>query len=420
MTTMQPHSLKQPPSTWRHQDPSLTRKRWAGIIILILLGVAAGAATAQPTQKPIRIGEVNPLSGKLAMHGQEIHQGIVYAVEEINAGGGLQGRPVELISRDDQSQPDVATNQTQELILRERVVGLVGGYVDSLVGPISEVAATHHTPYVASASLQGALTRERRNPYFFRVSRLDGVVIPLCQFIKTALRPRCAAIIYSATPGSTEFAGDVKACLEAAGIAVVVVDKFRPGASDFSPLLLKLRMNTVDVVVSGGFYPDHLVLLRQLRNQHTPLKAYLGPWGIAYQSLIDELGDVSEHVFGTCAWNPGITTPGTEQESQAFVTGFQKRFGQPPNTTTMHGYSSARALLTAVHRVIQQSSDPTGDAIRRELAQLDLNLPMERLQFDQQGDPLNYRQVVVQIQHGQMVVVYPPDRATGQVIYPGR
>jgi branched-chain amino acid transport system substrate-binding protein len=419
MITMQPHSLKQPPSTWRQQRPSPRRKRWTGILLLILLGVAASVAVAQPTHKPIRIGEINPLSGKLAMHGQEIHQGILYAVEEINAGGGLQGHPVELISRDDQSRPDVAINQTQELILRERVVGLLGGYVDSLVGPISEVAAAHHTPYVASASLQGALTRDKRNPYFFRVSRLDGVVIPLCQFIKMVLRPRRVAIIYSATPGSTEFAGDLKACLEADGITVVV-DKFRTGTSDFAPLLLKLLINTVDVVVSGGFYPDHLVLLRQLRDQRTRLKAYLGPWGIAYQSLIDELGDVSEHVFGTCAWNPGITAPGTEQESQALVTGFQKRFGQLPNTTTMHGYTSAKALLTAVNRVLQQSSDLTGDAIRRELAHLDLNLPMERLQFDPQGNPLNYRQVVIQIQHGRMVVVYPPDRATGQVIYPGQ
>lgn len=391
-----------------------------GIIMALLLGMAAGSALAQPQPTTIRIGEINPLTGKLAVHGQEIHQGILYAVEEINAGDGLQGRSVKLISRDDQSQPDVAISQAEDLILREQVAGLVGGYVDSLVGPISEVALTHHVPYVASASLQGALTRERKNPYFFRVARLDGIVIPLCQFTQEVLKPRRAAIIHAATPGSTEFASDVKACLEAAGVKIAVVEKFRPGSPDFSALLLKLRAETVDVVISGGFYPDHLVFLRQMREQQVPLKAYVGPWGVAYESLIRELGDLSENVFGTCAWNPGITLPGTEEVSSAFVEGFRKRFGHTPNTTTMHGYVSARVLLTAIQQALPHSGELTGEAIRRQLAQTDLNLPMERVQFDAHGDPRTYRHVVVQIQHGQMVVVYPPERATGQVVFPAR
>jgi branched-chain amino acid transport system substrate-binding protein len=411
-------SLKQPLMYWHPLSQRLHHRALAAITTVVLLCMVIGLALAGPTPTTIRIGEINPLTGKLAMHGQDIHRGILYAVEELNTQGGIRGRPVELISRDDQSLPEVAINQTQELLLREKVVGLVGGYVDSLVGPVSEIAGKQRIPYVASASLQGGLTRERKNPYFFRVSRLDGIVIPLCQFIKEVLQPKRAAILYSGTPGSTEFAGDIKTCLEASGIGVPIMDKFRAGSSDFSALLLKLRLEPVDILVSGGFYPDHLVVLRQLREHHTPLKAYLGPWGVAYHSLIHELGDLSSNVFGTCAWNPGISMPGTELESQSFLDGFQKRFGHPPNTTTMHGYCSAKALLTAVNRALQQTQDLTGDAIRHELAQLDLNLPMERLQFDQHGDPLYYHQVVIQIQHGQMVVVYPPERATGQAVYP--
>ncbi|HBD08727.1 MAG TPA: hypothetical protein DCZ69_10750 [Syntrophobacteraceae bacterium] len=393
---------------------------WAGILLGIWCGITASLAFALPEAKTIRIGEINPLTGKLAVHGQEIHQGILYAVEEINAGDGLQGRQVELISRDDQSRPDVAINQAQELILREKVSGLVGGYVDSQVGPISEVALHHQVPYVASASLQEALTRERKNPFFFRVARLDGIVTPLCQFIKEVLKPRQAAIIHAATPGSTEFAGDLKGCLEAAGVTIPIVEKFRPGSPDFSALLLKLRVAKVDVLISGGFYPDHLVLLRQIHEQHIPLKAYIGPWGVAYDGLIRELGNLSENVFGACAWNPGITLPGTEQASSAFVEGFQKRFGHPPNTTSMHGYCSGKALLTAMQGALQHSGELSGGAVRDQLAQLDLNLPMERLQFDPHGDPRYYRQVVVQIQHGRMVAVYPPERATGQMVLPPR
>jgi branched-chain amino acid transport system substrate-binding protein len=384
-----------------------------GVFLALLFPVPSMAAP-----DAVRIGEINPLTGKLAMHGQEIHQGILYAVEEVNARGGLCGRMVELISRDDQSQPEVAINQTQELLLRERIIGLVGGYVDSMVGPISEITAKQRVPYVASASLQRALTRERSNPYFFRVARLDGITAPLCQFIVNSLRPKRVGIVYAATPGSTEFGADLRSCLESAGISVPLFEKFRSGSTDFSAFLLKFQQAPVDILVSGGFYPDHLVLVRQLREQNTPLQAYIAPWGVAYQSFIREMGEASEQIFGTCAWNPGITLPGSEAQSQAFVQGFQQRFGQLPNTTTMHGYASARALLVGIERALAKQQPLTGEAIRQELSSLDLLLPMEHLQFDQKGDPRYYRHVIVQIQQGQMEVVYPPERATSEMVFP--
>ena len=364
----------------------------------------------------ISIGEVNPLTGKLAKHGLEIHEGILAAVEEVNARGGIRGHVVELVSRDDQSLPEVAINQTEDLLYREKVVGLVGGYVDALVGPISELAAKHRTPYVASASLQRSLTEGRENPYFFRVSQLDGVVKPLCGFVTEMIHPRSTAILYAATPGSTEFGHDVETCLRNAGVGIPIVEKFRPGALDFSSFLLKVRQSKPDILVSGGFYPDHLILVRQLREQKIPLPVYVAPWGVAYPSFIEELGEGSEGLFGLCAWNPGITLPGTERESLLFIDRCTRRFGKPPNTTTMHGYTSARALLAAIEKTLQAGHELSGDSICGQLRSLDLTLPMEHLAFNRNGDPKHYEQVVVQIQKGKLVAVYPPHRATGKII----
>ena len=383
-------------------------------LAMVLLCVAFQAAVV--FADAIRIGEVNPLTGKLAKHGLEIHEGILAAVEEVNARGGIRGNAVELVSRDDQSLPEVAINQTEDLLYREKVVGLVGGYVDALVGPISELAAKHHTPYVASASLQRSLTEGRQNPYFFRVSQLDGVVKPLCDFVIEMIRPKIGAILYVATPGSTEFGHDVEACLRNAGVAIPIVEKFRQGTLDFSPFLLKVRQSKPDILISGGFYPDHLILVHQLREQKIPLPVYLAPWGVAYPSFIEELGEASEGLYGLCAWNPGITLPGTEQESVLFVERFTRRFGKPPNTTTMHGYTSARALLAAIEKTLQAGHELSGGSISQQLRSLDLTLPMEHLAFNRHGDPKHYEQVVVQIQKGKLVAVYPPHRATGKII----
>jgi len=379
-------------------------------IFLPILG-PPGAALAG---KDLVIGEIDPLSGHLAQHGLEIHQGILYAVAEVNSRGGLAGRQIRLISRDDQSRPEVAINQAQDLIFREHVIGLVGGYVDSLVGPVSELALRYRVPFVASASLQSGLTA-RKNPYFFRVSCLKGIVQPLCGFLGQTYKAKKVAVLHVATPGATEFAASLKSCLEKSGDKVAVQEKFRPGWPDFSVLLLKVKQAGIDVLISGGFYADNLILVRQIKERPLGLQAFIAPWGLAYPSFIREVGPGADGLFGTCAWNPGITQPGTEQMSREFVAGFRQQFGEEPNTTAMHGYTSARAMLAAIEAVLQSGAKPTGETISKALASLDLKLPMERLAFDAQGDPKYYHHVVVQIQQQKMVVVYPPDRATGQV-----
>jgi branched-chain amino acid transport system substrate-binding protein len=386
----------------------------ARLTVWLLAALLCWANQPLSAAQEIRLGEIDPLSGPLAKHGQEIHQGILYAVEEANARGGVAGHPVKLLSRDDQSKPDVAVNQAQDLIFRGKVAGLVGGYVDSLVGPISQQAARHRVPYVASASLQQAFTGNK-NPFFFRVSCLEGIVQPLCQFLSQTLKTKRVALLHAATPGATEFSDLVQADLHRRDIATVLQEKFRPGWPDFSVFLLKVPAARAETLISGGFYGDNLILVRQLRQRPLGLKAFIAPWGVAYQSFIDEVGQAGEGLFGACAWSPGITQPGTEKESQELVAGFRKKFGKDPNTTTMHGYTSARALLAALETVLQEGAKPTGEAVSRALAKLDLNLPMERLAFDAHGDPRHYQQVIVQIQKQRLVVVYPPERATGQV-----
>lgn len=365
----------------------------------------------------IKIGEINPLSGRFAKQGIEIHQGIEVAVAEANAAGGIGGMQIQLVSRDDQSRPDVAISRTEELCSWEKVSAITGGYVDSLVGPIAAVTQKYKIPYVASASLQKELT-QHKNPYFFRVSRLQGFVEPLCGILTEQLRPLRLAILYAATPGSTELAGDLEDCLKNQRLKVRLIEKFRPGTPDFTPLIAKLARMKIDVIVSGGFTPDHILFVRQLKENRMTPKAYIGPFGIAYESFIQALGKDADYLYSTCAWNPGITIPGTEETSASFVNHFQKRFNQPPNTTNMHGYTSAKALIVAMQNVLNKQLPLNGENIRHALTLLDLVMPMEHLHFDAQGDPEDYRHVVVQIQKGKPVVVYPQDRASGHAIYP--
>ena len=84
----------------------------------------------------------------------------------------------------------------------------------------------------------------------------------------------------------------------------------------------------------------------------------------------------------------------------------------------MHGYAAGQALAAALRAVRARGPAPDPEALRDELGRVDLRLPLSRLRFDAHGDPLHYERVILQLQQGTPVVVYPPGRATGKAVYP--
>lgn len=367
--------------------------------------------------EPIRIGEVTSLTGPLAPHGTAIHQGILYAVEEVNAPGGLQGRRVLLLSRDDEGKPERAIAFAEELIGRQRVVATVGGYADSLVGPVSTVAERYQIPFVAAASLDQRLTQQGYR-YFFRVSSLKGYLDATVGFVLQAAKARRVAILFSTTPGASQLADLQRKALDAAGVEVVLFEGFTTGLADFSALLAWLEKARAELVISNTFFADHILMVRQLRLRRSPIHGFLGTFGMEFPQLMQDLGPLSEHLLGTTGWEPGITLPGTEKKSAAFVKGFSTRFGYEPAPLAMHGYAAARAVLAAIAEVLAKGGPLTGERIREALTRIDLLLPLERLRFDPTGDPMDYQRLVIQIRRGRHLVVYPPERATGSLIYP--
>lgn len=379
--------------------------------LALLIGLGAAGAWPARAAEPLVIGEINPRTGVLALQGQSIHQGIVLAVEEQNARGGIGGRPLALISRDDEGKPERALAAAEELTGRQRAVALIGGYVDSLVGPIGEVADRARVPYLATASLDERLT-QRGNRYFFRISSLNAYVRVTTGIVQDIFKAERVAILYSQTPGASQLARRQKDLFERTGIRVVVFEPFSPGLSDFTPLLARVRDQRADVLLSDTFFADHLLLVRQLTQGGIRIKAFLGAFGMEFPNVIRDLGPASEGLYGTTSWQPGVTLGGREAESRAFINAYAKRFGSPPVPLSMHGYAAARALLAALEGLARAGRAITGESLRDALAAVDLETSLGRVKFDERGDPLFYERVIVQIQGGRHVVVYPRERAT--------
>jgi len=390
---------------------SLAERALRGALVFCL---AAAWPVPARAAEPIVIGEINPLTGALALQGTSVHQGIVLAIEEQNARGGIAGRNLLLLSRDDEGRPERAIGAAEELAGRSQAVALIGGYVDSLVGPIAEVADRARVPYLATASLDERLTG-RGNRYFFRISSLAGYVRAMTGFVESALGARRVAVFYSPTPGATQLARRQREAFEQSGVRVLVYEPLAAGLSDFTPLLARVRDQGADVLISNTFFADHLVLVRQMAQGGVKLRAFLGAFGMEFPDVIRSLGPAAEGLYGTTAWQPGVAAPGQETESQAFVEAFTKRFGVQAAPLAMHGYAAARALLAAIETAVRGGRPLAGPSLRDALAAADVMTPMGRVRFDERGDPVDYERVILQIQDGRHVVVWPKQRARAAV-----
>jgi branched-chain amino acid transport system substrate-binding protein len=136
------------------------------IALLALILTIAGPAAAQP---PIRIGEINSYSGVGAAFTAPYRAALEMAVEETNARGGVLGRKIEVLFRDDKLRPDEGIKHAQELVFQEQVDFLMGTFSSAVGLAVSEFALKQKKLFLAAEPLTEALTWQKGHRYVFRV-----------------------------------------------------------------------------------------------------------------------------------------------------------------------------------------------------------------------------------------------------------
>jgi len=160
---------------------------------LLLALVAAAAAHAAD---PIKLGEYASLTGKEAGFGQTSHQGVVLALEEINAAGGVLGRPLELVYEDNQTKPGESATVVKKLISRDKVVALIGEVSSGRSLEAAPIAQQAKIPMLAPAATNPKVTQTGN--YIFRVCFIDpfqGTV--MAKFAKEDLKAKRLPILPS-------------------------------------------------------------------------------------------------------------------------------------------------------------------------------------------------------------------------------
>jgi len=254
-----------------------------------LIAIAAGASQPAAAQDNLKLGLVAAMSGQSAKSGEAIVRGISLAIDEINAKGGVLGKKVELLVRDDESNPAKGVVAARELVQREKVTALFGGLDTPVSLAIVPFANQSKVPFMGVWAAGTAITRNgATDNYVFRVSAVDELVdVALVDYAVKKYAAKKPGMILINNPWGESNEKGLKAALEAKKVGYAGVEKFETNDVDVVPQLTRLKQAGADVLflVANVAPSSQVVKSLDRMGWDVPIVSHWGPAGGRFSEL---------------------------------------------------------------------------------------------------------------------------------------
>ncbi len=317
---------------------------------------------------PIKIGVSGPFTGGSSSMGVSMRDGVKLAIDEINKAGGVLGRPLLAVERDDEARNELGVQIAQELINKERVVANLG-YINTGVALASQrFFQEAEIPVINNVATGSVITqqfaKERAN-YVFRTSANDA--IQSAMIVDEAVTRRGfkkPAILADSTNYGQLGREDLEKALAAKGVKAVAVEKFNIGDTDMTSQLLRAKEAGADVILTYGIGPE----LAQIANGEAKLGwkvPLIGSWTLSMATFIDTAGANGN---GAVMPQTFVQLPNTPKRD-AFIKAYQAAYKidrMPSPVSAAQGYDSVYLLAAA----IKQAGGTDGRKIREALENL--------------------------------------------------
>jgi branched-chain amino acid transport system substrate-binding protein len=258
--------------------------------------IAAAAAFTIPAsaQDTVKLGLVAAMSGQSAKSGEAIVRGLSLAIDEINAKGGLLGKRVTLLVRDDESNPAKGVVAARELVQRERVAALFGGLDTPVSLAIVPFANGAKVPFMGVWAAGTAITRNgAAENYAFRVSAVDDIVdVALVDYAVRKYAAKKPGMMLINNPWGESNEQGLKAALAAKNIPYAGIEKFETNDVDVVPQLTRLKQAGADVIFLVANVAPSAQVVKSLdrMNWDVPIVSHWGPAGGRFSELAGPSG----------------------------------------------------------------------------------------------------------------------------------
>ncbi|MDQ6618368.1 MAG: ABC transporter substrate-binding protein [Pseudomonadota bacterium] len=344
--------------------------------VLALVGATWLLAVHAPAHaQAIRLGELNSYKQFPAFL-EPYRKGMDLAVEEINRAGGVLGRPLEIVSRDDNGSPGDAVRVADELLTREKAVMLMGTFASNVGLAVADLAKQRKAVFLASEPLTDKIVWDSGNRYTYRLRASTYMQTAMLVPEAARLKKRRWAIVYPNYEYGQAATATFKQQLSAlqGGNVEFIEQATTLGKIDAGPVVQALIDAKPDAIFSSLFGPDLARFVREgeLRGlfKDRPVLNLLGGEP-EYLDPLKEEAPVGWSVTGY-PWY-AINTP----EHKAFLDAYQAKYKDYPRLGSVVGYSTVRAAAAALQRAGSTDSEKLADA----LAGLNFDTPFGRVMF---------------------------------------
>ncbi len=349
----------------------------------------------------IKIGLMAPLTGNVKTFGESTRNGVMLAVEEVNARGGIAGKKLQVVIVDDKADPTEASNAGAKLIDMDKVVAIIGSVTSNCSAPLSDRAQSAGIPMITPTSTATKVTvgeDGRRKDYVFRACFTDsfqGAVA--ARFALESLQAKTAAVMFdNSNDYSRGLAEHFRSAFSRAGKVVAFIS-YGKDDPDYLPALTAVRQQDPDVLFLPDYYNKVALIVRQARQLGIRRTKLLGGDGWDSPRMLENAGEDIVGGYFTNHYSPADPRP----EVQEWVGKYEKRYGEKPDALATLGYDAALLLINA----LTQAGEVRPEAIRDALAATrDFPCVSGRITFDQNGNPIKTVSVLQYTADGQRFV----------------
>ncbi len=399
------------------------------------LALLVPPAAAQP--KEVVIGVIYPFSGPAAQAGlenrvaNEIARDIANGevdfplpfYQKLKGMPGLKGAKVRLIFADHQGKPEVGQAEAERLITQEKVHALYGSWHSSVTATVSQVAERYGIPHMNGQSSSPGLTK-RGLKWFFRTSPHDEhYTQAMFDFFRDFQKKRGVTLkTLGLTYEDTLFGSDsgkvMKELARKYGYEVVVDIQYRARATSLQSEVQRLKAANPDVWMPTSYQTDAILFVRHSKElDYNPRMIMAQNAGHIVADFVEAVGKDAEGTMTRAPFHTDLVDK--RPAAKALNAVYSKRHGKDIYDNPARSFTGMMILLDAINRA--GSTDP--EAIRKAIVAT--NVPGDQLvmtwdgiKFDETGQNIHVKGIILQLQGGKYHTVYPFDIATRDVIYP--
>ncbi|HJV24165.1 MAG TPA: amino acid ABC transporter substrate-binding protein [Aromatoleum sp.] len=370
--------------------------------LLAPTAVVRGTDSAHP---PLRIGLSLSLSGAYANNGDMQQKAYQLWAAQVNQRGGLLGRPVELLVRDDRSTPDFARAIYEGLIERDRVDLVFSPFSSGITYAVASVADRYGYPLLAAGAASDEIWKQGYRYVFATIPPASRQTVGFLALLADSAI-RTLAVVNTPDVYATALVEGTRKWATEYGIRIVSTQQLAPGTTDLEPAARIARESGASALLMAGQFEESIRMTRALKRIGWRPSAFYASVGPTLDKFGDELAGDADRVLATSTWEPRSELPFAG--SADFIRQFTARFKQQPSFLAAQAYAAGQLLEEALKRVGRLDRH----LLRDTLAGLDCNVIIGRYTVDQAGMLTRRPPLIIQWQGGRREIVWPPEVRT--------